>query len=107
MVQMNDTQSKTIPQIVRFLIYLISGVAASFASAYSFAIHGSRGDGSWDLSPMLGFVVGGPVWLITFPMIYFTRLRKRPGFAAAFLISSAGAFLATLTIPQLVFLFMK
>lgn len=104
---MNETTLKTIHKIARFLVYVTLGVAASFASAYSFAIHGSRGDGSWDLSPMLGLVVGGPVWLITFPMIYFSRLRKRPGIPAAFLISSAGAFIATLAVPHLIYVLLK
>jgi len=104
---MNETTLKTIHKIARFLVYVTLGVAASFASAYSFAIYGSRGDGSWDLSPMLGLVVGGPVWLIPFPRIYFTRLRKRPGIPAAFLISSAETFIATLAVPHLIYFLLK
>lgn len=84
------------------ILYLIFGAAASYLSMHTLVTPAHQAGGSWDMSPLAGLFVGGPVWLVSFPIIFYSlRRRVEPG-EAAFMLAAFGAGALTLVIPHLV-----
>ncbi len=82
--------------------FLILGAIACYVSMFGLVTPQHSGGGSWDLSPLAGFIIGAPTWLISFPIIYFplySKIKHRP---TSYMIATIIAFILTLLIPYLI-----
>ncbi|MEM1059075.1 MAG: hypothetical protein AAGK14_07490 [Verrucomicrobiota bacterium] len=85
------------------LVYLCAGTIAVFLSAYSLTTPEHRRGVSWDLSPLAGFVFGGPIWLISFPVIFLVCVGLFSNKAVQYLVALVFAGTLTVLIPFLLF----
>lgn len=68
-------------KLLRFLaVYLFAGALACVVSGFAIGLFLTGYNRDYDLSPLYGIFIGGPVWLIAYPVSFAVLMGKTGNF---------------------------